>query len=84
MERKTVEQMAFNIRPKSKELMLVIMNKSTHEELLSQQLQTNNRQFKTSVFFLPGYKRIFDVTNKNNKFFFTKSFQDDVFTQIAI
>ena len=48
------------------------MNKSTHEELLSQPLQTNNKQFKTAVTFLTGYNGIFNVTNTNIRFFSRK------------
>ena len=47
-----LEQVAFNTRPKIEEHMLVVMDKSTHEEHLFQSLQTNNRQFKVAVTFL--------------------------------
>ena len=53
------------------------MDKSTHEEHLSQPLETNNKQFKVAVTFLTGYNGIFNVTNSNNKFFFLKSITDD-------
>ena len=53
------------------------MDKSTHEEHLTQQLQTNNKQFKIAVTFLTAFNGIFNVTNKNNKFYFTKSISDD-------
>ena len=49
--------------------MLVIMDKSTHEEHLSQPLKANIKQFKIAVTFLTGYNGIFNVTNKKNKFF---------------
>ena len=39
---KLLEKIAFNTRPKIDEHMLIVMNKSTHEEHLSQILQTNN------------------------------------------
>ena len=42
---KILEQIAFNTRPGIKEHMLIAMDKSTHEEHLSQPLQTNNKQF---------------------------------------
>ena len=74
---KLLEQIAFNTRPKVEEHMLIVMDKSTHEEHLSQPLQTNNKQFKTAVTFLTVYNGIFNVTNKNNKFFFKKSISDD-------
>ena len=74
---KLLEQIVFNTRPKIEEHMLVIMDKSTHEEHLSQPLQTNNKQFKIAVTFLSAYNGIFNVTNENNKFYFTKSITDD-------
>ena len=61
------------------------MTKSTHEEPLSQPLQTNNKQFKLAVTFLTAFNGIFNVTNANNKFYFTKSVSDeDGFIQITI
>ena len=74
---KILEQIAFNTRPKIEEHMLIIMDKSTHEEHLSQPLQTNNKQFKIAVTFLSAYNGIFNVTNLNNKFYFTKSITDN-------
>ena len=65
--------------------MLIVMDKSTHEEHLSQPLQTNNKQFKIGVTFLAGYNGIFNVTNENNKFYFIKSITDkDGYIQITI
>ena len=52
------------------------MDKSTHEEHLSQPLQTNNKQFKIAVTFLSGYKGIFNATISNNKFYFKKTITD--------
>ena len=74
---KLLEQIAFNTRPKIEEHMLIVMDKSTHEEHLSQPLQTNNKQFKIAVTFLTGYNGIFNVTNENNKFYFKKTISDD-------
>ena len=74
---KLLEQIAFNTRPKIEEHMLIVMDKSTHEEHLFQPLQTNNKQFKIAVTFLTGYIGIFNVTNSNNKFNFFKSITDD-------
>ena len=74
---KILEQIAFNTRPKIEEHILIVMNESTHEEHLSQPLQTNNKQFKIAVTFLTGYNGIFNITNANNKFYFTKSITDD-------
>ena len=55
-------QISFNTRPKNGEHMLIVMDKSTHEENLSQPLQTNNKHFKRPVTFLTGYNGIFKVT----------------------
>ena len=64
----------FNTRSKNEEHMLIVMDKSTHERKLSQLLKTNNKQLKNAVTFLTGYKGIFNVTNKNNKFLFISVF----------
>ena len=64
--------------------MINVMDKSTHEENLSQLLQTNIKQIKNAVTFLSGYNGIFDVTRENNKFYFTRSFNDDNFTKTVI
>ena len=65
--------------------MLVVMDKSTHEELLSQPLQTNSKQFKIAVTFQFGYNGIFNVTNSNNRFYFKKTITDgDDFFQSTI
>ena len=74
---KLLEQIAYNTRSRIEEHMLVIMNPSTHEEHLFQPLQTNNKQFKVAITFLTGYNGIFNVTNKNNKFYFLKSINDE-------
>ena len=74
---KLLEQIAFNTRPIIEEHMLIVMDKSTHEEHLSQPLQTNNKQFKIAITFLTGYNGIFNVTNENNKLYFVKSITDD-------
>ena len=81
---KILEQIAFNTRSKIEEHLLIIMDKSTHEEHLSQPLQTNNKQFKVSITFLSAYNGIFNVTNRNNKFFFKKNLIDEDFIQIRI
>ena len=74
---KILEQIAFNTRPKIDEHMLIVMDKSTHEESLSHLLQTNNKQFKIAVTSLTGYNGIFNVTDAKNKFYFTKSISDE-------
>ena len=81
---KLLEQIAFNTRPKIEEHMLIVMNKSVHEEHLFQPLQTNNKQFKVGITFLSGYNGIFNVTNRNNKFYFKKNLIDEDFNQIRI
>ena len=74
---KLLEQIAFNTRPKIEEHMLIIMDTSTHEEHLSEQLQTNNRQFKAAVTYLSVYNGILNITSKINKFYFSKSIIDE-------
>ena len=81
---KLLEQIAFNTRPKIEEDMLIVMDKSTDENHLSQPLKTNNKQFKIAVTFLTGYNGFFNVTVQNNKFYFTKSITVDGFIQITI
>ena len=65
---KHLEQIAFKTRSKKEEHMLVVRDKSTHEEHLSQPSQTNNKQFKIAVAFLNGFNGIFNVANSNNRF----------------
>ena len=81
---KLLEQIAFNTRPKIEEHMLIIMDKSTHEEHLFQPLQTNNKQFKIAITFLSAYNGLFNVTNSNKYFYFFKSITDDSHIQITI
>ena len=80
---KLLEQIAFKTRPKNEEHMLIVMDKSTHDEHLFQQLQTNNKQFKIAITFLTGYNGIFNVTNKNNNIYFLKSINDDGHIKIS-
>ena len=63
-------QIVFSTRRKTEEHLLIVMDKSTHEELLSQPVQNNNKQFKVAFIFLLGYKVISDVTISNSKFYF--------------
>ena len=81
---KLLEQIAFNTRAKIEEHILIVMNKSTHEEHLFQPLQTNNKQFKVAITFLSAYNGIFNVTNRNSKFYFFKSISDEDHIQISI
>ena len=48
---KLLEQIAYNKRSRIEEHIVVDMNKTTHEEHLSQPLQTKNKQFKIAVTF---------------------------------
>ena len=73
---KILEQIAFNTRPKIEEHILIDMDKSIHDENLTQPLQTNIKQFKTAVTFLTGYNGTFKVTNSNIRFYFMKSNTD--------
>ena len=80
-----LEQIAFNTWPKIEEHMLIVMDKSTHEEHLSQPLQTNNNQFIIAVTFLTGYNGFLNVRKANNEIYFKKSITDgDYFIQITI
>ena len=81
---KHLERLAFKTRPKIEEHLLIVMDKSSHDGQLSQPLQTNNKQFKITVSFLTGYNGIFNVTKKNNIFYFKKSITDPAdFIQIT-
>ena len=60
------------------------MDKSIDEKHLSQPLQTHKKQFKLALTFLTAYNGLFKVTNKNSKFYFTVSINDDDFNQITI
>ena len=60
------------------------MDKSTHEECLYQQLQTNEKHYKIAVTFLFAYNGIFNVTNSNREFYFEKAPIDEDFIQIRI
>ena len=82
---KLLEQIAFKTRSKIEEHILIVMDKSTLEEHLSQPLQTNNKQFKLAVTFLNDYNGIFNVTNTYIKFYFLKSNTDeDGYIQITV
>ena len=74
---KLLEQLAFITRPKIEEHMLIVMDKSTHTEHLYEPLQTNNKQFEIAVTFLSVYNGMFNITIKNNIFYFSKSIIDD-------
>ena len=82
---KLLERIAFNTRAKIEEHMLILMDKSTHEEHLSQPLQTNNKHYEIAVTFLSGYIGFFNVTTSNIRFYFKKTItEEDGFVQITI
>ena len=81
---KLLEETAFNTRAKIEKHMLIVMDKSIHEEHLFQPLQANNKQFKIAVTFSTGYIGIFNVTNSNNKFYFEKQLIDEDFIENSI
>ena len=66
---KLSEQIIFNTRPENEEHMLNINDESAHDKNLSESLETDNQQLKIAVTFLSGYNGIFNVKNKNRKFF---------------
>ena len=81
---KKLEKIEFKTRPKIKEHMLIVVDKSIDEDCLSQPLQTNNKRFKIAITFLTGYNGIFNVSNSNGNFYFTKSINADGFGVISI
>ena len=81
---KLLEQIIFDTRPKNDEHTFFLLDKSTHEERLSQPLQTNKKQFKIPVTFLTAYNGFFNVTNSNNKFYFKKTLIEEDFIQKTI
>ena len=81
---KLLDQRVFKIGPKIEEHMLIVMDKSIHEEHLFQPFQTNIKQFKIAVTYLSAYNGIFNVTNRNNKFYSKKALIDEDFIQIRM
>ena len=62
---KNLEQIAIITRHKTQWHLLMFMNKSIHEEHLSQPLLTNKKQFEIAVTFMSGNFGIINVTNKD-------------------
>ena len=62
--------MLFNTSPKREEHMLNGMDIFTPKELLSQPLQTNDKQFGFIFSVLAASNETFNVTSKNNKLYF--------------
>ena len=63
--------------------MLIVMEKSTHGENISQPLQTK-KTFKVAIACLTGLNGIFKVTSNNNKLYSTTSIDEKDFTEITI
>ena len=56
---------------------MIVLDKSTHKEHLSQPLRTSIMQCKIANTFLTGYNGIFKDTNSNKNFYFAKSITDE-------
>ena len=69
------EQIAFKTRSVGEGLMLIVVDNSTHEEILSQSLQTNIKQLESAVTFLTGHNSNLNVTNKKIKINFRPLFE---------
>ena len=81
---KLLERIAYHTRNRTEEQMLIVMHISTHEEHLSQLLQTNKKQFKIALTFLSAYNGIFNITNSYDKFYFKNALTDESCVQITI
>ena len=85
LQSKLLEHIAFNTRPKIEGHMMIVLDKSIHEEHLGQLLQTNIKHFKIAVTLLSGYIGIFNVTNRYIKFSFKKTnTNEEDFIKISI
>ena len=81
---KIIEQIAYNIEPKIEEHVLIVLDKSIHEEHLVHPLQSNINQFKIAITFLTACNGISNVTNWNNDLYFTVWINDDDFDVMSI
>ena len=81
---KILKQTAIKTNPEIEEPVLMVLDKSTHVQHLAQPLQTHNKQFKKAVYFLTDSNGNFNVTDKNNKFYFTVSINDDDFNHTTV
>ena len=79
---KVLEQIAFNTRAKIEEHMLVVMDKSIHEEHLSQTLQTHN--ILKSLSPLQLVIMVFLTSQTKIKNCFTVSINNDDINRISI
>ena len=55
---------------------MIVLDKSTHEEHLSQPIKTNNEQFKIARTFLRSYSANFIHTTTENDFSFVQTLSD--------
>ena len=81
---KNLEQLAFTTRSEIEEQILIVMDKFTHEEHLSQPLQTLLESLSLLLPSLSGYFDIFNFKNKKIKIYFTRSINDDDFTKNSL
>ena len=81
---KILKQIAFIKIGKTEEHLSFVRDKSTHQEQLSQPLQTNNKKFKIAVTFLFGYTGIFNIATRYVKFNFRVWNNDKDFNQTSI
>ena len=82
---KLLEQISFNTRPKIEKHMIIVVDKSSHEEHLAQPLHINNKQIKIAVTLPTAYIGIFNVKNSNITFYLIKSITDkDGYIQVTI
>ena len=79
-----LEENTFYTKCKIEESMLIVMNKHTQEESLSQPLQNKYHQFKLADTFLTCYKVIFNLTNENNKFMFKSVYKGTEYKVMTI
>ena len=72
----TPAKKAFNTRRKIEVRMLIVLEKSTHELILSQPLQTIKKRYKIAGTFLIGFSGTYNITNRNCKFSFATPITD--------
>ena len=80
---KRLEQIAFNTRCKIPKHMVRAKDNFTHEQHLSETLQTSNKQLNIAVTFRTGYTGIFNVTNENIEFISTSAFEGAEYNVIS-
>ena len=56
----------------------------THEQHLSQTIQTSKKKFNETVTFRTGYTGIFNVTNENSEIIFRSAFEGAEYNVISI